>query len=121
MKIFYYLLLCLYPSLTTRATCYDYDPSTDILASMAKQQLSLAARMDDFIDALKANRKATTKQTYIIECETIAYLRLRERLKIETILLDKTLHYSNKAKETAALQMKLILVEQERDNNETDD
>lgn len=77
---------------------------------MKKQRETLKARLDDLIKAIKANTKQTKHQTKIIEQEVLAYRRLLERVKKESLSLKEASYISKKIKDSEALGTSINII-----------
>lgn len=78
-----------YPSPCCPGTC-----DISINYAMNKQRTSISDRLDDFIGVIRANREQTNNQNKIIGQEILSYVRLRERIKKEALLLKNAAHLS---------------------------
>ena len=96
----------------TFAYCLNKSCDPSIKYAMGKQRDSLKHRLNDLLGALTNNNRATEDQTLIITYETKSYMRLKERVKIETILLDQASFYSHKSQEIADLIKRVYLINQ---------
>lgn len=84
--------------------CCQWGCDLTIGYAMLKQKKTLKDRLEDYRDAVVANRKQTENQTLIIKQEVLAYTRLLERMKIETEQLYKAQHIVKKIKNTTLVR-----------------
>jgi len=77
---------------------------------MKKQRKTLEARLNDLIHAIEANTKQTEHQTKIIEQEVLAYKRLLERVKKESLSLKEASYLSKKIKDNEALDTSIDII-----------
>ena len=90
--------------------CIKGDCDGVIDCAMKKQRDVLEARLDDLINTIKANTKQTKHQTKIIEQEVLAYRRLLERVKKESLSLKEASYLSKKIKDSEALGTSINII-----------
>ena len=93
------------------ASCFGICPPGDcddvIDCAMETQRKALEARLDDLIHTIEANTKQTKHQTKIIEQEVLAYNRLLERVKQESLSLKEAVYLTKKIKKSESLGITL--------------
>lgn len=98
-------------SIEPPGVCFPNIPCDNVIKCvMKKQRETLKARLDDLIKAIKANTKQTKHQTKIIEQEVLAYRRLLERVKKESLSLKEASYISKKIKDSEALGTSINII-----------
>ena len=90
--------------------CVSAPCNSVLTCAMTKQRKSLKARLEDLINTIKENTKQTENQTKIIEQEVLAYRRLLERVKKESLSLKEASYLVKKIKNSEALGTSIDII-----------
>ena len=90
--------------------CFPASCDTVLKCAMKKQRKSLKARLEDLINTIKENTEQTEHQTEIIEQEVLAYNRLLERVKKESLSLKEASYLVKKIKNSEALGTSIDII-----------
>ena len=103
-----FAVICRVPPYLLCAPGGDCDKVID--CAMETQRDAIEARLDDLINAIKANTKQTKHQTKIIEQEVLSYRRLLKRVQKESLSLKKASYLSKKIKDSEALGVNINII-----------